>query len=43
MENMKIESIKIEILHKSIDQNPTGTPSTVSTNETLISGQAAKH
>ena len=43
MENMKIESIKNrDTPQESIDQNPTGTPSTVSTNETLISGQAAK-
>ncbi|WP_240077000.1 WxL domain-containing protein [Enterococcus faecalis] len=43
MENMKIESIKNrDSPQESIDQNPTGTPSTVSTNETLISGQAAK-
>ena len=43
MENMKIESIKNrDTPQESIDQNPTGTPSTVSTNKTLISGQAAK-
>ncbi|WP_201290083.1 WxL domain-containing protein [Enterococcus faecalis] len=43
MENMKIESIKNrDTPQESIDQNPTGTPSTVSTNETLISGEAAK-
>ena len=43
MENMKIDSIKNrDTPQESIDQNPTGSPSTVSTNETLISGQAAK-